>query len=689
MEKGNLSIHSENILPIIKKWLYSDSDIFVREMVSNASDAILKLKKLSDMGEASNISKDEVYAIYVRTDKENKTLTFEDNGVGMTEQEIKEYINQIAFSGASAFIEKYKDKMGDDNEIIGHFGLGFYSCFMVADRVEIDSLSWQPGATAARWQCEGGIEYEMSTGERTTRGTSITLFINEEYENFLEEYKLRQTLTKYCSFLPVEIYLNPKNVPPFEVGVPEGLSEVDSSESESESEMSEATQSDVDKPINDTNPLWLRQPNECTDEDYKSFYQKVFVDFNEPLFWIHLNMDYPFRLKGILYFPKLKHELEYIEGQVKLYNNQVYVADNIKEVIPEYLLLLKGVMDCPDLPLNVSRSFLQNDAYVKKMSGYISKKVADKLNSLFKKDREKYQTYWDDISPFIKYGCIKEKDFYDKIRGCVLYKTTSDDYATLEEFLERNHKVDNLSGSDKMAHKDDDKTKGDIEGDKAGDKVGDKVEDKPEEKEKKTIFYVSNQQQQAQYIKMFKEEGQEAVLLTTQLDNPFVSYIENYERELDIQFNRIDSHLSNALKEEGEDTEESKKQQEEFEALFREVLNNDKVTVNIETLKSEGISAVVLLSEQSRRMQEMSKAYGGMGGFPGMFENDETLVLNRTNKLVQTLSTLKDDPARKGDVEMIASQIYDLAMMSHKPLPTEQMTKFIERSNRILERIAG
>ena len=617
MEKGNLSIHSENFLPIIKKWLYSDPDIFVRELVSNASDAILKLKKLSDMGEAPNVPKDEQYKIRVYADKEAGTLIFEDNGIGMTSDEIKEYINQIAFSGASAFLEKYQDKLSQNNEeIIGHFGLGFYSCFMVADRVQIDTLSWQNEAEPALWQCDGGIEFEMSEGTRKSRGTTITLFVNEEHKDFLEEYKLRGILTKYCNFLPVEIYL--------------GEDEPDK------------------KPINDTNPLWLKAPNECTDEEYKSFYQKVFADFNEPLFWIHLNMDYPFRLKGILYFPKLKHELEYIEGQVKLYNNQVYVADNIKEVIPEYLLLLKGTMDCPDLPLNVSRSFLQNDKQVKKMSGYISRKVADKLNSLFKKDREQYQSYWDDISPFIKYGCIKEQDFYEKIRGSVLYKTTEEDYVTLDEFLEG----------------------------------------VPEEEDKK-IFYVSNEQLQAQYIKMFKDQGLKAVFLTTQLDNPFISYVENYERDNKIRFNRIDSDLNEALKQEStEQSEEDKAQQEELEKLFQEVTGNDKLKVSIETLKSDTISAVVLLPEESRRMQEMSRAYGGLSGLPNMFENEEALVLNRANKLVSVLTGLKDDPARKEDTDMIALQIYDLAMMSHKPLPNEQMTRFIERSNMILQRMA-
>ena len=636
MEKGNLSIHSENILPIIKKWLYSDQDIFIRELVSNACDAIQKLKHLSDMGEAVNISKDETYAVHVRCDKEAGTLIFEDNGVGMTADEIREYINQIAFSGASAFLEKYQDKMDKENEIIGHFGLGFYSCFMVADKVEIDTLSWQEGAEAARWECDGGIEYQMLAGSRSTRGTTITLHINKEQEGFLEEFKVRSILSKYCAFLPVEIFLNANDEP----------QEVEPQEPIDVAEDGEVEQAKGPTPINDTNPLWLKTANECTDEEYKNFYRKVFMDFNEPLFWIHLNMDYPFRLKGILYFPKLKHELEYVEGQVKLYNNQVFIADNIKEVIPEYLLLLKGVMDCPDLPLNVSRSFLQNDAYVKKMSGYISRKVADKLNSLHKKDGDIYKGYWDDISPFIKYGCIKEQDFYSKIKNAVLYKTTANDYISLEEFTERN-----------------------------------------KDKTNKKIFYVSNEQLQAQYIKMFRDQDLEAVYLTTQLDGPFISYVENYEREAEISFNRIDSDLSDALKGEGEASDEANQQREEVEKLFKEVLSDDKLKLNIETLKSDGVSAVVLLSEESRRMQEMSKNFGGM--MPGMFGSEETLVLNRSNKLVKTLFEIKDDASRKEDVDMIICQIYDLAMMSHKPLPNEQMTKFIERSNKILERIAG
>ena len=655
MEKGNLSIHSENILPIIKKWLYSDADIFVREMVSNGADAITKLKKLADLGEAPGVSSSDAFAIKVFVDKETKTIVFEDNGVGMTADEIREYINQIAFSGASEFLEKYKDKMDRDNEIIGHFGLGFYSSFMVADKVQIDSLSFSEGAVAAKWVCEGGIEYEMGLSDKATRGTVVTLYINEESKDFLEEYKLRSILTKYCSFVPVDIF--------FEAAKPAKDGEAIDADDDFEDEEEEAAEEEKKgkkskkpkkekkekeepKPVNDKFPLWLKQTNECTDDEYKEFYRKVFTDFNEPLFWIHLNMDYPFRLKGILYFPKLRHDLEYIEGQVKLYNNQVFVADNIKEVIPEYLLLLKGVMDCPDLPLNVSRSFLQNDGYVKKMSGYISKKVADKLNSLYKKDREKYNGYWDDIAPFIKYGAIKERDFYEKIKEIVLYKTTAGDRATLSEFTERN-----------------------------------------KEKTDKTVYYVTNEQLQAQYIKMFRDQGMEAVLLTTNLDNPFISYIESYER--DAKFNRIDADISDALKDvdNGEETDGEKKQYEDVEKLFRDILQNEKLKVKVETLKSDGVSSVMLLSEQSRRMQEMSKMFGGME-MPGMFEEELTLVLNRNNSLVKILMVIKDESDRKGDVELIARQLYDLAMISHKPLPTDQMTAFIERCNLLLERVA-
>jgi len=616
MEHGNLSIHSENILPIIKKWLYSDMDIFIRELVSNGVDAITKLKKLKDMGHADHINTDEQYAVRVKVDKANKQIIFEDNGIGMTADEIKEYINQIAFSGATAFLEKYQDQT--KGEIIGHFGLGFYSSFMVSDRVQIDSLSYKENSTAAKWECEGGIEYSMTDSSKATRGTEITLFIGESGEEFLDVYKLRGILSKYCGFVPVEVFVSE-------------IKEEEQSEEKPE-----------ESPINDTSPLWIKPANECTDDEYKEFYKKVFNDFNEPLFWIHLNMDYPFRLKGILYFPKLKHDLEYMEGQVKLFNNQVFVADNIKEVIPEYLLLLKGVMDCPDLPLNVSRSFLQNDATVKKMSGYISRKVADKLNGLFKKDREAYNGYWDDIAPFIKFGCIKERELYDKIKGSVLYKTTGGKHMTLEEFTAEN-----------------------------AEKTGN------------TVFYVTDDQLQSQYIQMFKQQGLEAVLLHTNLDAPFINYLEQYEPE--IKFNRIDADITDALKGESDEA-----QPEGLEAKFREILNNEKLNVKVESLKSEDISSVILLSEQSRRMKEMTKMFGGGAGLPpGMFEDELTLVLNGSNSLVKSLLGFAADSGRAEDVELIANHLFDLAMLSHKPLPTEQMSKFIQRSNRILEMATG
>ncbi|MCL2360712.1 MAG: molecular chaperone HtpG [Defluviitaleaceae bacterium] len=628
MQTGNLSIHSENILPIIKKWLYSDQDIFVRELISNGVDAITKLKKLRDMGEAE-IPEDEEYTIRVGVDKENKEITIEDNGIGMTAAEVEEYINQIAFSGASAFMEKYRIDTAENteskSEIIGHFGLGFYSSFMVAEKVQIDTLSFREGAEAVRWDCEGGIEYTMSPSGKTTRGTIITLHVGDEGEEFLDEFKLRGIIAKHCGFMPVPIYL--ENLAKEEE--PDDTDIIDADE--------EPTPPPVPTPINDTHPLWLKPASECTDEDYRAFYQKVFMDFKPPLFWIHLNMDYPFRLKGILYFPSLKHDPEYMEGQVKLFNNQVYVADNIKEVIPEYLLLLKGVMDCPDLPLNVSRSFLQNDSTVKKMAGYISRKVADKLNGLCKKDREAYNGYWDDISPFIKYGCIKERDFYDKLKASILYKTISGEYLTLEELTE---------------------------------KTG------------KTVYYVTDAKLQSQYVNMFNEQGLTAIELTTRLDNPFISYLEMYENE--VKFLRIDSDLTDALKGEGED-----ETSEDLQAYFRKVLTKEKLGVKLQSLKSEGVSAVILLSEQSRRMQEMSKMFGGGEGLPpGMFEEELTLVLNSSHSLVKLFQDLHKENADSPDVELIAKQLYDLAMLSHKPLENEQMKGFIERSNKIMEMAA-
>ncbi|GHU76003.1 molecular chaperone HtpG [Clostridia bacterium] len=633
-ETGNLSINSENILPIIKKWLYSDTDIFVRELVSNAADAITKLRKLNDMGETT-LPEDNKFKIDVALDPEEKTITFSDNGIGMTADEVKQYINEIAFSGANDFVEKYKDKIDKEGGIIGHFGLGFYSAFMAADKVTIDTLSYKEGSQSAHWECTGGIEYSMTEGNKTERGTTITLHIGEDAKEFLETYKLRQTLHKYCGFIPVEIY--------FETAKTAEEKEAEEHHVHDENCHHEEH---APVPINDTAPLWTKQPSECTDEEYKEFYRKVFADYNEPLFWIHLNMDYPFNLQGILYFPKLKHELESIEGQVKLYSNQVFIADNIKEVIPEFLLLLKGALDCKDLPLNVSRSFLQNDGYVTKMSSYITKKVADKLNSLYKKDREQYSAYWDDISPFIKYGAIKDKDFYDKVKDAVLYKTINGKYVTLPEYLEA-----------------------------------------AKEKHENQVYYVSNEKQQAQYIKLFKDFDMDAVILSTNLDNPFMSYVESYGG--DIKFNRIDSDISSNMKNEPSEPAEGDETDKTLEELFKTNLGNDKLQIKVESLKSEEIPAIVLLSEQSRRMQEMSKMFGSIPGMPFGGGNDETLVLNKSNKLIQTLLRLKDDESRKEDTTLICEHIHDLAYMSHEPLDVAAMNKFVERSNKILERIAN
>ncbi|MCI8804483.1 MAG: molecular chaperone HtpG [Clostridiales bacterium] len=630
MEKGNLSINSENIMPIIKKWLYSESDIFLRELVSNGCDAITKLQKLIGMGEA-NVPEDTEYKVSVILDKENGVIKVIDNGIGMTADEIKEYITQIAFSGASDFINKYKDQIDDGGDIIGHFGLGFYSAFMVADKVQIDSLSYRDGAKAARWICDGGVEFELDESDKTDRGTVITLYIGDDGKDFLNPYKIKEVLAKYCYFMPIEIYF-------------EDMEEIKKeSEKKAEAKTDGEENGDVieepkkPEPINRTNPLWLKQPKDCTDEEYKEFYHQVFTDFNDPLFWIHLNMDYPFRLKGILYFPKLKHELDSIEGQVKLYNNQVFIADNIKEVIPEFLLLLKGTIDCPDLPLNVSRSFLQNDGYVTKMSSYITKKVADKLNSLFKKERDEYEKFWDDISQFIKYGCLREKEFYDKVKDSLLFKTTKDDYVTLSEYLDRN-----------------------------------------KEKHENKVFYVTDKNQQAQYVKMFEDIGMEAVILDTRLDNPFMSSVEMYNSG--VSFSRIDSDIADALK--NEESDDDKKLTEKFESVFKEILKKDDLKVKVESLKAYDVSGVVQLSEQSRRMREMSSMYGmNFGAMPV----DETLVLNSNNNVVKLLSEISGDESRKDDVELICRQIYDLAVMSHKPLEMEKMAEFISRSNKILE----
>ena len=619
MAKGNISVNSENIFPIIKKWLYSDKDIFLRELVSNGCDAITKLKKLANIGEAK-IAEDEKLRVEVRVDKQAKTISISDNGIGMTAEEIDKYITQIAFSGASDFLDKYKEEDGKDGGIIGHFGLGFYSAFMPSASVQIDSLSYQEGAKPAKWFCDGSMEYEMSEGTREERGTTVTLFIAEDSEEFLEEYTIRQILNKYCSFLPVEVYLT--------------IVKEEEEKTDAKEENNEQPKPQEPKPINDTTPLWMKAPKDCTDEEYKAFYTKVFMDFNEPLFWIHLNVDFPFNLKGILYFPKLNHEFAMNEGQIKLYNNQVFVADNVKEVIPEFLMLLKGTIDCPDLPLNVSRSFLQNDGYVKKISAHITKKVADKLCELFKKEREKFDSYWEDINMFIKYGCIRDEKFYDKVKDIMLYKNLDGNYVTLQDYL--------------------------------GDK------------EQKNVYYVSNENQQAQYIKMFKEQGQNAVILPAMIDNHFISFVES--KEVGVKFMRIDSAVSESLTDENSLNEEETKK---YTDIFTSALDKSELKVEIKPLKDTNVPAIMTLSEESRRMQEIYKSYGQQfAGMSGMFKDDYTLVLNSNNALIQKLDTMEEETRK-----LVCEHVYDLAMLCNKPLGAEQMTRFVERSNTLLEKL--
>ena len=630
-ENGNISIHTENILPIIKKWLYSEKDIFIRELVSNANDAETKLKKLSSIGEVQ-LPEDTRLTIKVIVNKDAKTIQVIDNGIGMTAEEVKKYINQIAFSGAVDFLEKYKDKADEGSQIIGHFGLGFYSAFMVSEKVQIDTLSFQEGEAAVRWTSSGGTEFEMDDSDRTGRGTTVTLYLSEDSLEFLDDYKMREVLEKYCSFLPFEVYLEDA------AKKDEKKDKTDDGEKAGDEAKEEV------KPLNDTHPLWLKNPRDCTDEEYKSFYTKVFHDFNEPLFWIHLNMDYPFNLKGILFFPKLKHEFETIEGQIKLYYNQVFVADNIKEVIPEFLMLLKGVIDCPALPLNVSRSFLQNDGYVSKISSHITKKVGDKLVSVYENERENYTKYWDDINPFVKYGCLRETKFFDRVKDIVIYKSTNGGYVTLKEYLERN-----------------------------------------KEKHENKVFYVTDEKQQAQYIRIFREQGMEAVILTSMIDNHFIQFLEM--KESGVKFSRVDADLSESMKETGGEADGVVP--EGLEQLFKDAVSNEKLKVQVEALKAASVPGMILLSEYSRRMQEMSRAYG-MGGMDmkDMFPEEQTLVLNKNNPLIKAVVSLKDREARKDDVRMICQHIYDLALMSHKQLEPEAMTRFIERSNLLLARLA-
>ena len=675
VKKGTLSIDSENIFPIIKKWVYSDHDIFVRELVSNGCDAITKLKKLDMMGEYE-LPEGYKPKIEVIVNPEEKTMKFIDNGLGMTAEEVEEYITQIAFSGATQFLEKYKDKTTDD-EMIGHFGLGFYSAFMVADEVQIDTLSYKEGAKPVHWASEGGTEYEMQEGNKTTVGSEITLFLNEDSLEFANEYRAREVLERYCSFMPVEIFLSKANAEPEYDTIDEAdVLDTDTvvehiTEEPKEGEEGEPKQKAkiVRRPvsISDTHPLWTKNPSECTKDDYIDFYRKVFMDYKEPLFWIHLNMDYPFNLKGILYFPKINTEYDSIEGTIKLYNNQVFIADNIKEVIPEFLLLLKGVIDCPDLPLNVSRSALQNDGFVQKISEYISKKVADKLTGMCKTDRESYEKYWDDISPFIKYGCIKDAKFAEKMGDYVLFKNLDGKYLTLKDCIEENKKETEETEAQTEEKKED----------AAESENKDNAEAK--EPEKTVIFYVTDEVQQSQYINMFKEAGKDAVILKHNIDSAFISSLEQKHQE--VQFKRIDADLTEEMKGEGTADEETVKALTE---LFRKSLNKDKLEVHVENLKNENVSAMMTLSEESRRMQDMMKMYNMYGMDPNMFGGQETLVLNANHPLVKYLAENQESDK----APLICEQLYDLAMMSHKQLSPDEMTRFVQRSNEILLMIA-
>ena len=648
---GSLSINSDNIFPIIKKWLYSDHDIFYRELISNGCDAITKLKKLDMMGEYS-LPDDYEAKIRVVLNPEEKTLKFIDNGLGMTADEVEEYINQIAFSGATDFLEKYKDKANED-QIIGHFGLGFYSAFMVADEVHIDTLSYKDGATAVHWECDGGTEFDMNDGTKEGVGTEITLFLNEDCLEFANEYRAREVIEKYCSFMPTPIFLEKENA---ETEYEDGTKE----QVEVSPRMEKAKIVKRPVALNDTNPLWAKHPNECTDEEYIAFYRKVFQDYKEPLFWIHLNMDYPFNLKGILYFPKINMEYESIEGVIKLYNNQVFIADNIKEVIPEFLMLLKGVIDCPDLPLNVSRSALQNDGFVKKISDYITKKVADKLAGLCKTDKESYEKYWDDISPFIKFGCLKDEKFCDKMNDYILFKNLDDKYLTLPEILKKDE-ADTDTGENQ-----DTDTAADTEKDT-----------------RKVVYYVTDKVQQSQYIRMFKEQGMDAVILDHNIDTSFISQLE--ARNEQYRFARIDADVTDSLKEDVSE-EELKKTTDTLTEVFKNALGKDNLDVKVEKLKDENISSMITLSEDTRRMQDMMKMYSmhGMGMDPSMFGGSETLVLNANNALVQYIFEHKDSE----HVPTFCKQLYDLAMIANQPLPADEMAAFIARSNEIMMLLA-
>ena len=689
-KKGSLSINSDNIFPIIKKWLYSDHDIFYRELISNGCDAITKLKKLDMMGEYE-LPEGYKPRIDVIVNPEKKTLTFKDNGLGMTADEVEEYINQIAFSGAADFIEKYKDKSNAD-QIIGHFGLGFYSAFMVADEVHIDTLSYKEGAKAVHWECDGGTEFSMEDGDKAEVGTTITLFLMEDCLEFCNEYKAREVIRKYCSFMPTEIYLSKEDTKETQIIKTEEKLEsdevIETIQPEKEGDEEKLKIKKRPELLNDTNPLWMKSPNECTKDDYVAFYRKVFQDYKEPLFWIHLNMDYPFNLKGILYFPKINMEYESIEGTIKLYNNQVFIADNIKEVIPEFLMLLKGVIDCPDLPLNVSRSALQNDGFVKKISDYISKKVADKLAGMCRTEKEEYEKYWDDISPFIKFGCLKDDKFCEKMTDYILFKNLDGKYMTLPECLEVN-KID-PDEAENATDENGNKVEAEVvsDGDAAGDGAnGGNADDaaEGEEKKDKVIYYVTDEVQQSQYINMFKAAKMDAVILTHNIDQPFISQLES--KNEGIKFQRIDADLTDTFKSKTSKKaeEEMKGQAEAIAKIMKKALKKDKLEVKVEKLKNKKISSMITLSEESRRMQDMMKMYAMNGmGMGDMAEEGETLILNANHPLVQYVIGHQEDE----HVGMICEQLYDLAKLQHAPLKPEDMTKFVNRSNEIMMLLA-
>ncbi len=693
-KKGNLSIDSENIFPIIKKWVYSDHDIFVRELISNGCDAITKLKKLDMMGEYE-LPEGYKPKIEVIVNPEEKTMKFIDNGLGMTADEVEEYITQIAFSGATQFLEKYKDKTTED-DMIGHFGLGFYSAFMVADEVHIDTLSYKEGAAPVHWASQGGTEYEMQDGNKTTVGTEITLFLNEDSLAFANEYRAREVLEKYCSFMPVEIFLSKANAEKEYETIDESeLLDTDEVVEHITEEPKEGEEGEpkkkvkiVKRPvsISDTHPLWAKNPSECTKDEYIAFYRKVFMDYKEPLFWIHLNMDYPFNLKGILYFPKINTEYDSIEGTIKLYNNQVFIADNIKEVIPEFLMVLKGVIDCPDLPLNVSRSALQNDGFVNKVADYISKKVADKLTGMFKTDRENYEKYWDDISPFIKFGCLKDEKFGEKMKDSMLYKNLEHKYLTLEDVINENAPAKEEKAQDGESEAADSQDTENLNTDTADTDTADsssadtQTDEEKKEEEKTRIYYVTDEIQQSQYINMFKAQGQDAIILSHNIDAAFVTYLE--EKHSDIQFLRIDADVHDSLKDEvAEDEKESfQKTADSLVEIFRKELNDDKLDVKVEKLKDDKVASMAVLSEHSRRMSEMMKMYGMTGMDPSMYGGQVTLVLNANHPLVQFVTEHK----RSKNVPIICKQLYDLAMLAHKPLNPDEMTAFVQRSNEIM-----